>query len=250
MRSMWPKIGFGAVGVFLIGMLLITGFRRSRQAVALAVSESLAPALLSAASYATGSQADLPFRLDGNRLGTVTRMQMERTDHNRVMSVRLAVQLDHGADPVSLEGCDLLPKDETNVGFDDGFRCGDTAETGLVQIGEIRFEPNGFTRPLKVHTAQLHKLSQGDPFKANIDLTHGVQVDARGRDNGRVRVQADSAGAFMRVSDGDGGDLVRITADSNQAFIQIRDKNGKEVFRLQAGKSGLRMSADAPVETP
>ena len=250
MRSMWPKIGFGAVGVFLVGMLLLTGFRRSKAAVAQAVAESLVPALHAAASYGTGAQADLPFRLDGHRLGTVTRMQIERTDHNRVMSVKLAVHLDDSANRADLEDCDLMPLDDHDLGFDDGFRCGDLMAPGLVQIGEIRFEPNGFTRPVKVHTAQLEKLSHGDPFKANIDLSHGVQVDARGRNEGSVRVQADSAGAFMRVSDGHGGDLVRISADSTQAFIQIRDKNGKEVFRLRADKSGMSMAADAPVETP
>ncbi len=250
MRSMWPKIGFGAVAVFLVGMLLLTGFRRSKAAVAQAVTESLVPVLHAAASHGTGALTDLPFRLDGHRLGTVTRMQIERTDHNRLMSVKLAVHLDDRADRADLEACDLLPLGDTPDGFDDGFRCGTSAETGLVRIGEIRFEPNGFTRPVKVRTAQLDKLSQGDPFTANIDLTHGVQVDARGRDKGSVRVQADSTGATMRVSDGHGGDLVRITADSTQAFIQIRDQNGKEVFRFRADRSGMSLAADAPVESP
>jgi len=247
---MWTKIGFGAVGVFLLGMFLITGFRRSKEAVVQAVSASLAPALLSAASYATNGHPDLPFRLDGDRLGTVTRMQIERADHNRLMSVKLVVQLDAGADAADVAACDLLPLNESDLDFDRGFRCGGTGVTGLAQIGEVRFEPAGFTRPVKVRRAQLDKLSQGDPFKADIDLTHGVQLDARGRDKGSVRVRADSTGAVMRVSDGHGGDLVRITADSNQAFIQIRDKNGKEVFRLRADKSGMSLAADAPVETP
>ena len=250
MRSMWPKIGFGAVGVFLLGMLLIAGFRRSKDAVTQAVSASLAPAILSAASHATSSHGDLPFRLEGDRRGTVTRMQIERADHNRLMSVKLTVQLDDATDPGDLEDCDLLPMNDADLEFDHGFRCGERGETGLAQIGEVRFEPAGFTRPVKVRRAQLDKLSQGEPFKADLDLTHGVHLDARGRDKGSVRVQADSTGAVMRVSDGHGGDLVRITADSNRAFIQIRDKNGKVVFRLRADKSGMSMAADAPVETP
>jgi hypothetical protein len=247
---MWTKIGFGAVGVFLLGMLLLIGFRRSKAVVAQAVAQSLVPALHAAASYGTGAQAELPFRLEGNRLGTVTRMQIERTDHNRLMSVKLVVHLDDRAAPAGLEACHLLPMDDNDLGFDHGFRCGTATEPGLVQIGEIRFEPVGFARPLKVRRAQLDQLSTGDPFQADIDLTHGLQVDARGRDKGSVRVQADSAGAVMRVRDGNGGELVRIAADSTQAFIQIRDKNGKEVFRLRADKAGISMTVDTNTEPP
>ncbi|MEO8636465.1 MAG: hypothetical protein ABI587_14415 [Gemmatimonadales bacterium] len=250
MRSMWTKIGFGAVGVFLVGMFLLTTFHHARAAVAEAVSETFGPAVLSAASHASRSLSDLPFRLDGHQLGTVNRMVIERTVRNQLMSVKLEVDLDDAADAASLESCDLLPIGDTDANFDQGFRCGAGMDGALIRVGEVRFEPVGMIRPVMVQEAQLDRFSSGEPFRANIDLTHGVHMDATGRDNGRVRVQADSSGAFLRVSDGHGGDLVRITADSNQAFIRIRDKNGKEIFHLQAGKAGLKMSADTPVETP
>ncbi len=250
MRSLWSKISLGAVGVFLVGMLLITGFRRSREAVTNAVSGALVPALHAAATYAASTRTDLPFRLDGTRLGTVTRMQLERAEANQPMSVRLVVQLDDEVDTGDLQRCDLLSASETDVDFEHGFRCGERGGPGLVEIGEVRFEPAGFTRPVKAGSAQLSKLRDGDPFRANIDLTHGMHLDAHGRNEGSVRVQADSTGAVMRVRDRKGGDLVRISADSNHAFIQIRDESGKVVFRLQAGDSGVNMTAGNQVESP
>lgn len=250
MRSMWPRIGLGAVGVFVVGMLLLTGFRHSRDVVTNAVTSSFAPALQAAASYAGHHKTDLPFRLDGNRLGTVTSMQLERTGHDQTMTVRLVVRLDDATDPSSLDDCDLLPTNDTDLDFEHGFRCGTGTEGRRAEIGEVRFEPVGFTRPILVHQAQVAKLSEGDPFKANVDLSHGVQLDAKGRDQASVRVRADSSGAVMRVRGRNGGDLVRISADSNQAFIQIRDENGKVLFRLQAGDSGVELRAEQPVENP
>ena len=246
MRSMWTKIGFGAVGVFLLGMLLLTGFRRSRDAVAQAVAGSFVPALHAAANLAASAHPDLPFRLDGHRLGSVTRMRLERTNRNRLLSVQLDVSLNEGTDAAELADCELQPLDDHDVNFDHGFRCGDPKDAGLVQIGEARFEPIGLIRPVKIRRGQLGQLSTGEPFKANLDMAHGVQVAAKGRDKGSVRVRADSTGAMLLVNDKKGGDLVRISADSTHAFIQIRGTNGKVVFRLQAGDSGLSLAADAP----
>lgn len=254
MQRMWTKIGLGALGVFLVGLLLISVFRESEVAMAQVVRTKIAPAIRSAVirhALMHGSQArsDLDFTLNGDALGTVTSMVVSRVVRNQPLDINLVVRLDDDAEIDELASCDLVPSNQDDLGLDDGFGCAGHGDRDLVQIGEARFEPQGLVRPIFVSKGRISQLSRGDTFHADVDLTHGADIVAQGKGNARVQLHADSSGARVRVSDGKGGDLVHVDADSNGAFIRIRDNNGREVFRLLADGKGVSLDAGPPVES-
>ena len=249
MQRMWTKIALGALGIFLVGLLLISVFHESQVAMAEAVKTRIMPAIRSVASHVSESQSDLDFKLNGEALGTVTSMTVSRVVRNQPLDIKLAVRLDDDAETGDLASCDLVPSTQDDLGLDDGFYCAGQGDHDLVQIGQARFEPQGLVRPILVPKARMSQLSRGDTFHADVDLTHGADVVARAHGDGRFQLHADSSGARVQVSDGHGSDLVRVEADSNGAFIRIRDKNGREVFRLLADGKGVSMDAGPAAET-
>ena len=251
MRGLWTKIGLGALGVFLVGMLFLTLVRQARTAVTETLSEALHRAHGTSTSFSATEAAqvqdrgaDFAFRLDGERLGTVDHLAVRRTATNAAPSVDLDVTLTSPDGADLLRDCILIPVDRQDLGFDHGFRCAPANEDGLVQVGWVRFQPGGFDRPIEVTASAAGQLRRGDPFEATADLGGPVRVRVGGAHGELVRILADEGAASIRVNDGFGRALVRLLADSTGASLRVRGKDGRAIVSLDAGQGGFFLSID------
>jgi hypothetical protein len=247
MRTMWSRIGLGAAAVFLLGFMLLTAAKQTGRAVRTAIAGMVpTPVKMTypANRWLTGrAVVHLPFTLNGDRLGTVRRFSAVRAERNEVPRFELTVDLADGG-LEGLDGCDLVPEREDHFDLDHGFRCARAGEGPWVEIGTVRFEPDGFTRPLEVSGSTAGDLAKGDPFEVKADLGGAVKVNARGNSDGLVRILADQQGAEIKVHDAMGRLLLGLLADSTGASLQVRDEKGREVVRMEAGHGGFSLTVD------
>ena len=219
MRTLWTKIGLGALGVFLVGMLLVTVVEDAKSTM----KDALTRVVSRPFQVATADlQADIPFVLDGQRLGTVSHMSIKRPADQDLARFTFTVALDSDADLSQLKACQLVPVGGDDFEFDDGFRCAAKGESGWQEVGSIVFQPSGIERPVLAGSKVVAQLHKGDKFSADADFT------------GPIRVKAKS----------DGGELLNMKADSNGAFLLVNGKDGRAVVRMQADKNGFSLTVD------
>jgi hypothetical protein len=247
MRSLWTRIGLGAVGVFAVGMLGVTLFREAAAATSRAVGEVLHRTVHGATRAGMQQRA---FRLDGQNLGSLRQVSVQRLERGGLPEVAVDVELHDMAYMKRLAGCDLVPatgRGGADFNPEQGFRCATALEKPLMGIGTARFLPGGIVRPILVSRAHEAELRQGDPFEATADLSGQVRVTASDRGGEIVKVLADSAGASIHVRDGQGRSLVRLVADSSGAMLRVRDQQGREIVRLDAGGGRFALSVDSVI---
>jgi len=196
MRGFWIKIGLGALGVFLVGMMLVTVGREAKATA----TEALAGVLERGATVSSVASApsDLPFRLAGDRLGTVRHLSIRREASGALARVELAVELNSEAAASRLADCVLIAEHERNFDFDSGFRCAHGSSADLVELGHAGFTPGDFDRPIMVSERMAEDMRDGDPFEATADIGGEVRVTARGDGGNLVRILADHHGQVSR----------------------------------------------------
>lgn len=242
MRGLWARIGLGAVGVFVVGMLLLTVARQAKSAVKSTLKSAFASTLQGAARAAAPSE--MPFRLEGEQLGMIRRLAIARHSRGDTPDVNLEVELADAASLKTLAKCDLIPGRDTDFSFEQGFRCASRGAGDLITVGEAVFFPGDLTRPVKVERRMEADLRQGDPFEATAEMGGDLRVVARGSDGALVRVQADSNGARIRVNDAMGRAILRLLADSTGASFRVRSKDGRDVVQMEAGEGGFSLIVD------
>ena len=85
MRNYWLKIVFGALGIFAVGMVLVSGFRHLKVSVNQAINSS-DPIQIPLIGL-------IPFRLDDQKLGSLSLVEFLRSDPEHVSGVRVVVKL-------------------------------------------------------------------------------------------------------------------------------------------------------------
>jgi len=164
MRSYWMRILFGALAVFAIGMVGITIFRRGKARVTEVVT-------------GTGPLSVplpfVPFELDGNRLGKLERLVVNRDAPKKVSSVDLEVKLDDSLLVQGLAGCRLAANLESDSakGGDVNVHVGPngqhafffcaTSDSALVPFGTVTLLPGDVTVPLLVPATLAETLRSG-----------------------------------------------------------------------------------------
>jgi hypothetical protein len=156
MRNYWLKIIVGALGVFVGGMVAIH-VGRALFARAKVVAETDSPITI--------PLPFVPFRLDGERVGTFDRIVIRRKSPHKVAGVDLAVKLDDPQAVARLAGCSLRAElshsDPTGDGFtlhDALFSCLREPSAAVERVGVVRFLPGRDTLPLVVDTAIAARL--------------------------------------------------------------------------------------------
>jgi hypothetical protein len=238
MRSLWGKIGFGALGVFLVGMLLVTLAGQAKSAAVSALSS------LTEVRGVGTAPSKLPFRFDGETIGLIRRLAVQRQVRGELPNVDLEVELTREAARNRLDRCDLVAAGRDDYDFERGFRCLQPGTPGYVYLGEAHFTPGDFSRQVRVPERLESDLRDGDPFEATAEMGGDVRVTARGDHGELVRVRADSTGANIRVNDAMGRSILRLLADSSGAVLRIRGKDGRDVVRLDAGDGAFSLSID------
>jgi hypothetical protein len=180
MRTYWLKIALGALAVFAFGMAFRAVFLAVKARVR-AVAQSSDPISI--------PLAFVPFRLEGERLGTFDRAVLIRKSPKKVTSVRLGVKLTDSAASARLSGCDLLAHltpDRHGAGaeFTDAeFTCvkGDSVEVhGAERFGEVDFEPGDLSLALYVPSDVARDLRREWSSGSHSDRAEAARAEAIG----------------------------------------------------------------------
>ncbi len=167
MRNYWLKIVFGAFGVFLVGFTLVSLFRHAKHSV-VSTFESTDPISLPIPF--------LDFRLDGRKLGEISRVVLLRNDPQHIAGVTVVLSL---ADSLrdGLTQCLLTVDNVDQMNDKSTFRCqtaADTAGQTLVPFGKIAFKGGSEdTLPLLMPAKAVEDI-QRISFRLN---SNGVSVD-------------------------------------------------------------------------
>jgi hypothetical protein len=165
MRSYWIRILLGAFAIFCVGMVGVTMVRHTKDKVA-AVVTGTGP-LSIPLPFA-------PFQLDGNKLGRVERLVVNRDAPKKVSSVDLQVKLDDSLVAQGLAGCRLAanvesdsskPRDvnlHVNRLNDRNFFFCARNDSGFVEFGSVHLTPGDVTVPLLIPESLADRLKSGD----------------------------------------------------------------------------------------
>jgi len=242
MQRYWVRIALGALAIFTVGMALIALARNGIRQFDM-VARSDRPIVIPLAL--------LPFRLDGNQLGTVRRLELLRSAPRKVTGIRLTVMLQDSTAVDDLRDCTLTVR-EPAFGGRDGFTCASSADSAserLERIGDIVIEPGGMVRAILAPAAQAAE------WRANLYDTSAAQAELAGLKAARladssaraVTIRADSTHAIIDIRGDSATPLVQIQADSHGAVLHVRNRAGKEVLRMHADSTGasLTVSSDS-----
>lgn len=181
MRGYWIRIALGAVAIFAVGMIGVTLVRRGVSGVR-EVAEGTGPITLPVMF--------VPFKLDGQKLGTVHRVTLHRDAPKRLSSVELEVTLADSVLARGLEGCRLLANldednsrsAEVNAGsISRGvFSClhGDDSTAGFQDFGRAVFQPGNVAVPLLLPNDMVKDLRESD-FPSESEDSIAATTEAR-----------------------------------------------------------------------
>lgn len=167
MKSYWVKIALAALGIFAIGMIIVTGIRAARNQVRV-YTETSEPISI---PFPFGI---MPFRLDGTRLGTVEHLTLLRDSPKGISNIRVLIRLADSVESSRLANCMLVVRDVEHLNNETTFTCqnADTAGLELVPYGEVELEGSGTTFPLLVPAsavADLRSDGMSNEMEARID---------------------------------------------------------------------------------
>jgi hypothetical protein len=170
MRNYWVRIALGALAIFTVGMIGHSLVHRGIGSVR-GVVEGSGPISI--------PLAFIPFKLHGDKLGSLERVTLRREAPSRVTSVELEVKLSDSVLARGLEGCRLAANLDSEAPgppginvhrgpFAEGsFWCAkdDSADVALVEYGHAVFHPGTVTVPLLLPHSLVDELQ-------NLDLGH------------------------------------------------------------------------------
>lgn len=215
MPKLWMKIGLGAATVFAAGMFVVTLGRQVKASTIDAFREG---------GTVKVPLSILPFSLQGEKVGSVREIQVDRAGGGRIKTVNVVINL-KGIDASDLGDCAVVVGGH---GKHDFISCLDPAAIegmDLIKVGMVRFEPSGLSRPIMVPRGNMDDWFQGDA-KAIIaaDAEGQANIDIQGANGSRFQLQADGNGASIRVRDGQGKEIVKIDASSSGADVKLDSK--------------------------
>jgi hypothetical protein len=166
MRNYWVRIAFGALAIFTVGMIGVTLARQGVGRVR-GVVEGSGPITLPIPF--------VPFKLDGQKLGTLSKVVLLRDAPKSISAVELEIKLRDSMLVRGLEGCRLAAHldaehDRRGVDVNVGplstgvFSCfhGNDSSAQLQEFGRAIFQPGGVSVPLLLPNDLVDDLKQGD----------------------------------------------------------------------------------------
>jgi hypothetical protein len=205
MRGYWMRIALGALAIFAIGMIGVGVVRRGIGGVR-AVAEGSGPITLPVAF--------VPFKLDGQKLGTVNRVVLHRDAPKQLASVELGIKLDDSTLARGLEGCRLVAnfdaeRNPRGVDLRAGplatgvFSClhGDNSTSQFQEFGRAVFTPGDVSVPLLLPNDMVDDLKQGHMGSTDQDSIQAAAeavADSIAQET-EARADSISAAAELRV---------------------------------------------------
>ena len=247
MSRYWTRIGLGALLIFVLGFAGLTVVRRG--------SAEVRSFLATTARKLPLQLANLGFRLDGRRVGDITELEITRNGAADAGRITGQVRLTDAGARASLSDCALSMDEVRRDLKHTTFYCAsqDELQSGrLVEVGEMRFEPGAFARPLYLpehHVSEWRRSNlQGLQASLEQDGHGGVRASGRFdvRDRGESKrgsfdLRADSQGALLSVRDEHNRSLIHLRADQGGLSLRISDRQGRSLFRMIADSLGVAL---------
>jgi hypothetical protein len=171
MRNYWLRILFGALAIFAVGMVGVTlarqGIGRVRNVV-----EGSGPI--------TVPVAFVPFKLDGERLGTIQRIRINRLAPKQVSSVNIVVRLADSVPPSRLASCILVGEGFQDINSRTTFTCAtpkDTVDEDLVTVGQVSLAHGGQSFQLLMPRDAIRELTDSDVVFVGEDSGGPVSIN-------------------------------------------------------------------------
>jgi len=252
MSRYWLGIGAGAIAVFGVGM---TGIALGKKGL----HELKTTVIGSATESLQNPIGALRFRLDGHRIGKLRSLSVNSNGSWGEKSVRMVVGLDDRISTDALRECGIAGDRFRGPGDDAEFTCVPMSEAdahGLVQIGEVQFEPGELTRPLLVSARDRRDLQLSDvnQLEANLESPDGRSVSGsatfdvssrRGdRQRGVLTLKAGDGRALIDIRDEQGNAVFHLDAGDHGVSLNATDRKGQELLRLLAGSAGIDLKID------
>jgi hypothetical protein len=205
MRNYWVRIALGAVVIFAVGMI---GVSLARQGVGhvRGVVEGSGPLSI--------PLAFVPFKLDGEKLGTVSRVVLMRDAPKQISAIELQIKLRDSVIARGLAGCHLTTNFDDNRGpsgtavdarqFTPGVftcvRAGDSAP-GFQEFGRAVFQPGDVSVPLLLPNDMVNDLQHGEFDESSEDSIGAAAQATADSISDAVEARTDSieAAAEMRA---------------------------------------------------
>jgi len=181
MRNYWLRIALGALAIFTVGMIGVTLARQGVSRVR-GVVEGSGPISFPLPFVA--------FRLDGQKLGEVSRVVLLRDAPKQISAVELEVKLRDSLLAQGLAGCRLaanLDDDRGPAGREvhagrlsrSVFSCvpGDQPIPSLQEFGRVTFQPGEVTVPLLLPNDIVDDLRQGR-FESQDSIEAATEAEA------------------------------------------------------------------------
>lgn len=142
MRGYWVKIGLKAIAIFVVGMILVTGFRKAKGSINHAINSS--------DPIPIPVMGVVPFNLDNQKLGSVSRVEFLRSDPEHVSGVRVLIKLADGVSRDALARCQLALDDVERINDQTTFKCNAAGDaTGSLEpFGVVAIKNSSDTFPL------------------------------------------------------------------------------------------------------
>lgn len=132
MRTYWLRIALGSLGVFAIGMVVWTLGLKGKAKI---------KDMVESADPITIPLALIPFKVDGQSLGTLRQVKIIRSEPEKVKAVNFRVRLADSVGDARLADCILVVGGSLkNIDAQHAFSCvpsGDTVGAGLAPVGEM-----------------------------------------------------------------------------------------------------------------
>jgi hypothetical protein len=240
MRNYWLRIVLGAVAIFTVGMIGVTlarqGVGRVRNVV-----EGSGPLSVPVPF--------IPFKLDGQKLGTVSKIVLQRNAPKHISSVELQIKLEDSAIAQGLSGCRLAANfDEKHSPHDVHVGVGPMSHgvftcvhqndsTGQFQeFGQAIFQPGDVSVPLLLPNDIVTDLQQGnfgDDHDDSISDAQEAKADSAAEAQERL---ADSLAA-------QGERAAKEMAARQRQFLDSLRREGRDSMAVQAQRAANQMTA-------
>jgi len=226
----WARIVAGMLVVFVLGMFAERGIDKARSMVL-----NHFPLL------------NASFRVDGENMGVIQRLQFMRSAPGRVDSAVVTVKLAADASQQRFDGCILRINHAEPFGSRTRFICtssSDSARLGLAPFGHVVLQPEG--KEVKMYLANdvLQDVQAGAYRGTGAKDSGDVDIQSANGNytitvNGKVLVQAsgDSAGGSLVLRRADGQPILEFHGDSAGGSVKITDANGKTRVNIHGGNT-------------
>jgi hypothetical protein len=233
MRTYWLRIALGAVGIFAIGMVVWTLGLKGKAKLT---------DMVESADPITIPLALIPFKVDGQSLGTLRQVQIIRSEPEKVKAVNFRVRLADSVSDARLEDCILVVGGALkNIDAQHAFSCvpsGDTVGGVLAPVGEVTSQ-RGRTFVLFAKAGALDSLE--------IDFGRGASDSVAAAQ----REFADSIRAVEEAKADSIRDSARAMADSIRENMNIDSIVAAHRPAMErATKAGARVQVVAPPAPP